>query len=156
MKTHRILAGIAGIVFAASLFRSAFINSSRDFNSGKSLSGFDCLLTSIRALFSFDSTDFSVYLAGFGFTNLAFPILVGMLFTSSTSILTIRRFFSLLAAGYALTWLLFMFQESITHDQKSPLGSGYYLWLASYILLFVAHVFTEKGPSQAPDKILKS
>jgi hypothetical protein len=148
MKAHRLLVCIAVIAFVASLFQTAFLNSSPSFNSGRSLSGFECLLASLRALFSLDFTDFYVYMAGFGITNLAFPFLVGTLLTSSSKLLRTRRFFSLLAAFYALTWLLFWLQQSILHDKESHFGIGYYFWLASYFLLFAAYASKKKEPNQ--------
>jgi hypothetical protein len=122
----------AGVAFGISFFLPALDGAS----------GFSCLSDCWRILIRSDEGHTLpagewLYYSGFVAANALFVLLVFALFVS-TAFPRVRYWASLASLLQVLSWPVVCLSH-VEAGEHLSLRSGYYLWLAAYILLFCAH-----------------
>jgi len=106
------------------------------------LPGFSCFQMCWRTMLELDNAWF--YYSGFVFSNIMFSILVVALFVSKTG-WRVRSIASFIILLHITSW-------SVLHlwGGLSDIKIGYYVWLAAYALLFIAHLFKDTNNPMEP------
>jgi hypothetical protein len=130
----------AAVGFGVSFFLPALDNES----------GFACLLDCWRVFTRSDSGHALplggwLYYSGFVAANALFILLAGAILYP-TPFRQVRMWISLTSLLQVLSWLIVNLVR-VDKDDQFALAIGYFLWLASYILLFAAHFVRDDEPN---------
>jgi hypothetical protein len=132
LNLQKKIASCAAVAFGVSFFLPALDNES----------GFACLIDCWRVFTRSDSGHALpmggwLYYSGFVAANALFIVLAGAILYP-TPFRRVRLWISLASLLQVLSWLIVSLAHVDKEDQFD-LAIGYFLWLASYILLFAAH-----------------
>jgi hypothetical protein len=136
MNMRRKLALAAGTLFAASYFMPAMDTSS----------GFACLDDCWRIFIRSDSSHTLpfgawLYYSGFVAANALFVVLLGAVLVLDARS-RVRSWLAAVSLLQVFSWLIVVLVE-MGHGEDLAVRAGYFLWLASFVLLFLAHAIRD-------------